>query len=372
MPRWEKPSFSEDRCIESLGEINALLSHSGKLWVFKSEGVCADAICSYKSGNEYSLCDSISGVKPIGQALSVDNEIFFLSPEGLWSISTAEEETKLTKRSEAIEPLLIKEDLSSATLTCWRSYVAIGVENHIYLLDRRGGGWYLLADIGSHIDDRRVFRYSPEAEEGYLAHKHTHEKAEREVISLASEDDKILYYTEEMGNKYSVYPTSEREGGELCSIRSLFSEGNLLCFKTSTDLLIFNSDMEDSTPGKYSFECHAAKYLIVTEADNCGLPMTEKTSVGESLNLKIRAEKKTVIGVSILKDGCTASCQRIVIPKSENEAIFIKNQRNVRVAERIQGWISKQIVIEGTAFDSPIALSSISFKYLPTQKIKKG
>lgn len=362
--------FSEESCLNCGGDILAMLPRNGRLWIFRSSDEGGGEVSCYNAEGGYSLCHSISGVNPTGQVCSCENSILFLAEDGLWSID--DEGEGLTRLSDDIEPQLSEEDIHSASLTVWGGYVAIGCGRRIYLLDRRNGGWYFLSDVGSYKGDRRVFRYSKEAEEGYSAHKHTHGKAEGQVISLTLEDGKVIYYTEELGRKYSVYPTDEREGGDFSPAEKLFSDRKLLCFTTPDGLFIFNSDLPPWAEGKYSFDGHAAEYAVVTNPDDCGLPMTEKASVGESLMLKIKTARRTPLTVSILTDGESESRQRIAIPPSEKGSAYTGGFQRITVAERIHGWTEKQIVIEGKEFDSPIALSSLVFKYLITEKLKKG
>lgn len=369
--------LSQDNSISVGGEVVSLLSHDGRLWVFRSADEGGGAISCHNSEEGYPLCLSLSGVRPTGQVCSASGEILFLARDGLWSVDTSDchTATRLIRLSSDVEPMLSKENIASARLTLWRDYAAIGCGEHIYLLDRRGKdehGWYFLTQIGSHRGDRRVYRYSPEADEGYLAHKHTHGKAESDTISLICSDGSTVYYTEENGRKYSVYPTSEREGGDFSPAENLFSDGKLLCFSTPDGLFVFNTDMSEAAPEKYSFDGHAAEYVIATVSDDCGLPMTEKTSVGESLSLKITAEKRTSLTVSVMADGTLASKQRVVIPEAPQEKQWNGGARRTSLAERAHGWIEKQIVIEGREFCSPFGLSSLAFKFQPKEKLKKG
>ena len=124
-------------------------------------------------------------------------------------------------------------------------------------------------------------------------------------------------------------------------------------------------------PSFYSFDGHRAEYLIVTEFDDADLPFTEKSSVGESLRLKIITEQPLSLSVRVITDRGEASRQTISLP-SYIMGDFGPIPTVIGVSERAHGWLQKQIVIKADEFSSPLALCSIAFKFQQREKLKKG
>lgn len=385
----EKPTFSYEDYILEGGEIISLLSHGGELWVFKG-GQEGESIVCRNTEEGYQKRRVLCGVRPTGRALSCEGEIVFLAEDGLWSIEAPQsaEKARLTHRSADIDAMLLTEDIKNAPLTLWKGYVAIGVGEKIYLADRREDySWYILSDIGSYAGDRRVYRYSPIAPEGYSVHKATDMAAEGEVMSLRLEDGRTVYYTEEGGKRYAVYPTDERVGGMFSPAEALLSSGSLLLFSTVDGLFLFNSDKRGITPeGKdcksrkkyslhssfYSFDGHAPRYIIATESDDCGQSLTEKTSLGRSLMLKLKSPSGAGLTVSVITDGELASRQTVTIPPAKSAGSpWEKESVGVKMNERAHGWVEKQIVIEGQRFASPFGLYSLGFRYQPKENLRK-
>ena len=393
--------FSKDSFIKARGEVSSLLTHRGTLFVFSSDGG-EGVISSHKADGGYPVCLNLGGAIPTGEVLSLNDEILFLTGEGLFAIeSPIKEEARLVCRSREIEPMLLREDIPSAKLGFWRGYAVIGCGKSIYLGDTRSADrnydWYFITDVGAYCGDKRVYRYSPSADEGCLAHKLTHGIAEGEIISRMLETGSTIYYTEENGKKYSVYPTDERMGGSLIPAENLLSDGELLCFSADGSILIFNNDMRGVAgdeivnlpwydpeeyeklygnkirPELYSFDGHAPHYVISTAYDCCGLPINEKTSIGESLFLKIKSPVKAALTVVVNTDKGKTTRQTVTALPHFSDGYGYKNQTCiVRATERAHGWLEKQIILEGNEFCSPFGLCSIAFKYQPKEKTKKG
>ena len=297
--------------------------------------------------------------------------------------------------------MLLRENLKDAGLLLWKNYIMIGCGRHIYLGDRfstKGNiDWYFLNGIGSHSGERRVFRYSKACENGYNTHKATNEKARGEVISLKTEDGRIIYYSQEQDKKYLVYPTEEREGGILLPAEKFISDKELLIFSAGSGIYIFNSDMRGVAPREirdkadfdkeeykrlyghlihksfYSFDHHTPKYIIATCYDDCGFPYEKKSAIGQSLMLRLSVSEKTNIRVKIntesekdILQNIKASIEERTVDVYQNSAIPLP------VAEKAHRFNSKQIIIEAEDYCSPIAFHSLAFRYLIEEKIKKG
>lgn len=396
-------AFSKDNCISAGGEILSLLNHNDRLWVFRSGGDGFAPITCHNKEDGYPSAVAIGGVYPTGQAISRGRDILFLATDGLWSIKTTftNEGVSLSRLSSDIEPMLLREDLSSASLCSWCGYAVIGCGEHFYLCDNREVNsecdWYFLSGIGDYVNDRRVYRYSAMGNDEYAAHRQTDGIVKGETLSLINENGQTVFFTEENGRKYSVYPTEERCGGELIAPKQIISDGRLLCFASECTILLFNNDMRGVPPREilckkdfdekeykrlnghrihpcfYSFCGHAPSYILATAYDCCGLPATEKTSIGESLCLKLKVPEKADLNISVRTNKGKVSEQTMTATQGKSKSyIFDESSYFLSIAERSHGWVEKQIIIEGCAFSSPFGLYSLSFKYLPKEKIKKG
>ncbi len=271
---------------------------------------------------------------------------------------------KISCKSRDIAPLLSADRLSSAYLSVWMGYAIICSGEQFFLARPNREGepqWYMLSGIGAHPGDRRAFRYSDKAEEGYHIHKEAHSLAEGEVISLKAENGKTLYFVEKAGKKYAVYPTEERIGGSLLPADITVSDGRLLCFSAGGEIFLFNNDIQElsySTQEYYSFDGHAPVYLIRTHFDRAGLPVSEKSSEGESLYLKIKSTETIPLTVTVSTDKGRSSFHKLITRPSEHNACRI-----LKIPERAHGWIEKQIEIRADEYASPFALCSMAYKY---------
>ena len=199
---------------------------------------------------------------------------------------------------------------------------------------------------------------------------------------VKDEKGKLIYYVEIGGKKYSVYPTSERCGGDFSPAETVVSDGKLLCFSTREGIFLFNNDMRGADVGDgegmlhphfYSFDGHAPSYIIATAYDSVGLPVTEKTSVGESLYLKLKGPGKRSLTVTVMTDRGPASKQSLsALPHSCREYGGKERASIIGIQERAHRWIEKQIIIEGGEFASPFGICSMAFKYQPKENLKKG
>ena len=357
-------SFPEGNLTVIGSDILSLLSHGGRLWAFTA----SDIIC-LDSREGYPVYLSFSGVNPLGQAATLGSEIIFLSREGLLAIENpaSRENIAIRNISEDILPHLCSESIAGAHLSVWQGYALICCGERILLCHRKRGesdcDWYILSGIGGHSGDRRVFRYSSEAEDGYSIHQKPDTRAEGEAISLKTEEGKTVYFVEEKGKKYAVYPTEERYGGSLLPAEITVSDGQLLAFSAEGGIYLFNNGgqgdgLSEHSKSYYSFDGHAPVYLIRTEYDSIGLPVGEKSSEGESLYLKIKAPRAIPLTVTVSTDKGVASIQRLTALPSEHNGCRI-----LKVSERAHGWIEKQIEIEVSEYGSPFTLCSMAYKY---------
>lgn len=411
-PCEDTPCFYQTNLLrvnKSGASVISLLSYGGMLWVFKSYDDGDGSVILYKTNDEgYCLCRTYSDFKPTGQLCSADGKIIFLTEEGLFAIENplCDERAFVKRLSRDIEPELLREDLRNASLTFWRGYIAIGCGENIYLCDTEsedGYDWYLITGVGGYENDRRVYRYSAYAEEGYFLHPRTNQVTESEALSIITEDKRRIYYTIEDKKKYAVYPTEQFDGGDFLPARRLISDGRLLLFYSDDGrIFIFNTDKRgiipqsimDSTdfdekeykrlygdrihPMFYSFDRHAPKYMLVTHSDGCGISDLVKSSDGSSLTLRLKVMNSKPPSIEIFTDGrrhlnqdLTKSATQPTEISSE-ERKFLRRAEKYCVIEHAPSWQEKQICLYTEEFSSPFGLLSISFRYQPKDKIKKG
>ena len=363
-------------------EVSGLLSYGGRLWVFKSADDGDGGILSYKTeGEDYTLERVFSAISCTGEAIGFGDEIIFTTPEGVYAIENPASisDARIVCRSCDIAPMLLREELKGATLTLWRGYLALCLGEHIYLLDKRGRGkgrWYFLSGIGGYKNDRRVYRYSPVAEEGYEAYSTPHAKAEGEVIGLVTEDGRSIYYESREGRKYALYPTPEMTGGELIPPRLTLSYGVSLWFCSGEgELFLFNRGNKRDNPDFYSFAGHAPRYMAVFRPDDCDIPELTKSSVGGSLMLKLKTLPGSKAKVQVSADdkevcSYTISAAELGFMDVDfgNLSVSAYGYCSATLPERACGWYEKQITLSSEEYSSPFGLCGVSYRY----RIKDG
>ena len=327
----------------------------------------------------------------------------------------ANSERSIACRSHNVNIRLLSEDLSSIRLAKWRGYLVVLAKGHVYLADSRqvfrhdtGEAeyeWYYLSGIGTYRDDRAVYRYAQEAENGYLVHENPDTIVESEVYSKEGEGGQILYFCVEPKGQFAVYPTKERRGGTFHAATVLRAVGDLLFFATECgDLCVFNNDMRGVPPPElladeefdaeayalqyghrihpsfYSFAQHAPVYKLRTPLDNCGIPHLTKNSVKGSLVLKCRASGAVRLSCEVGTDRGgyreITSFPGGILDFSQTSFLTLslaaEEYFSVPINEREKGWVEKQIGITCTEYDSPIALISISYRYTVKGKLKRS
>ena len=332
----------------------------------------------------YPLLRRIVGIRPTGQAVMIDGRLLLLTPDGPIVIDNCQRpcDAEVKRLYNKALSLFSKEDMENAYLCSFEGYAAICVDSRILLLEPfdAKGECFLISEVGSNKGDRRVYRYSPVAENGFSTHREPHSPAASEVMSIITRDKKTVYYTEEDEKVYSVYPTEERWGGKLCPAEKFACGEGLLCFSTEVGIMLFNNDMRGSSqsaitdkvneyrsgrwipPSYYSFDHHAVEYSMITEYDDAGMPFTEKSSSGESLTFKLICESTISLSVSVMTDRGEASRQKAYCKKMNKDGkspipVIIKLQ------EMASGWLEKQLAIRINGFCAPFAICSIAFKF---------
>jgi hypothetical protein len=369
--------ISPEDFITAEGQVFGLVSDGDHLWVSDKYGL----LC-YGREYGYPLLRRIVGIRPTGQAVMIDGRLLLLTPDGPIVIDNCQRpcDAEIKRLYNKALSLFSKEDMENAYLCSFEGYAAICIGSRILLLDLADvkGECFLISEVGSYKGDRRIYRYSPVAEKGFSTHREPHSPAASEVMSIITRDKKTVYYTEENERLYSVYPTEERGGGELCPAEKFACGEGLLCFSTEVGIMLFNNDMRGAhkdglttdgndeisarriPPSYYSFDAHAVEYSILTEYDDAGLPFTEKSSSGESLTFRLICESSISLSVSVMTDRGEASRQMAALPHVRNGN---GRSRIIKLNERANGWLEKRLAVRTEGFCAPFAICSIAFKF---------
>lgn len=312
--------------------------------------------------------------------------------------------------SEPIKHLLMLDDLSDAKFTRWGNYLVLSSMSSIYLADAtdaaKNGGefdWYYISKVGSYLFDSPVYRYSDKGEGTCLVSEHVGEIADGTVMSYINEKKVKIYYVEEDGCRYRVYPTRERTGGGFYPITALFSDNNLLFFGTSSgEFCIFNNDMRRivpeyllKTPGidfdlfiadlgfsihpyYYSFMGHTPTYCVRTISDDCDISYLEKTTVPHSTHMKLKGLGGSVR--CLIKTDETSSKELGIINMAlpdfdqldfEQFCFETDNSQNIVVNDKSRRYVEKEIVLVSDKPESPFGVYSLSYRYKVKGNIKQ-
>ncbi len=364
--------------------VSSLLGGGDELFIFTDKGVFA-----YSPAFE-SLRQVLSGMSVKSDAVYCLNELVFLTDGGLMN---GDGEIL----SEKINHLLLPR-LKEARLSVWRGYIAVFCLDRIFLCRRRGAfpDWYCISGIGAYKKDYPLYRYSPYAPDGFALHTHIDGEAEGTVMSVAHEAGELIYYTEEGGVRYSVYPTEERVGGEFFPATCHLSRGNLLYFGTeSGDLCIFNNDMRGVAPERisesadfdaeeykiafgdrihpdfYTFLGHRVKYLLMTPDDDLDSPGRRKLSLPNTLTVRCKSFSRSAFDLEVIFDG-KSSCERFHIGGSDGDfsdldfsdfSADAAKTTTLTLPSKNAIFTEKQICIRGEKFASPIGIISLEYGY---------
>lgn len=412
---------SDNFFIDGLGSytVTSLLSSNGSLVVFKSgdEGggsIFYHSVKSTSQRTEYPILYSHFETVARGDVRAFLDDALFLCGAGVCTLKKVSENdySELLLRSSNVNSYLLKENLDSARMTEWRGYFVIAIGTHIYLADSRetfkkNGNkeytWYYLSGVGSYKNDTRVYRYAQSAPDGFLVCDKVDEVASGTVMSVAGEGGEMIYFVVRDGSRYVVYPTEEFSGGSLSGIVAVRSLGELLYFATEDGgLFVFNNDkrgvappvISDSAdfdyseyrrlmgdkihPYFYSFDRHAPRYAVSTKMDDCDIPHLRKSTVRDSLVVKIKAYPKSRIKAAVR---CDSSGYESIGDFSASSYDFsdfdfslppatLGDFSIIAIPERERGWIEKEILLYSEDYASPIGISSIAYRYKIKGKIK--
>ena len=365
--------------------VSSLLRVGDELYAFTDGGI-------YAYSPDFSTVRQIlSGISIKSNALFALNRLVFLTDCGLMS---ERGEILSEKLSSKLLPLL-----KDARISVWRGYITLLCRGKILLCkitDHHNPTWYSVLGIGAYKGDSRLYRYSTHARDGFAVHKEPDTVATDTVMSLMDRDGNMIYYTEDEGVRYEVYPTSERVGGVFFPATHYLVSQNLLYFGAGTgDICIFNNDLrgvaptyisesekfnaeeyakamsEVIHPDFYSFLGHRVRYLLMTESDDLAEPGKRKLNTPHTLTVKFKSYPRSCFDVEVMSDGgknredfhidgsvvefydlnfssfCPVNTETVTVSLPEKNGVFTE----------------KQICIKGEKHACPIGIISLEYGY---------
>ena len=401
--------------------VNAMLSVGNTLAVFKENDDGSGSIFYHTPQQTsegvvtkiYPTSDIHSGLVGLGAVISYYDEPIFVSESGICALwkSGVSSQRSVKVRSHRIHPRLLCEPLGKISLARWCGYLVVCVNGKLFLADYRQFSsdstgeeyeWYYLCGIGSYEGDETVFRFHPSPAPYYrsiLPDEITTDK----VMSEIAPDGLLHYYVKPSYIKYEVYATEEKRGGVFSPATKVFSCGKLLFFTTENGTLcVFNNDKRGKAPmsrifendrereeyerflgnrlhrSYYAFASHAPHYVLATKRDNCDIPHLEKDSVRDSLTLKCRMDGagEAMLEVKTEKDGYA---DRFAVRGGSldfgevdfSSLVFSTEAfHTIACRGRVKKFVEKEIRLSSDAFASPLALSSVAYRYTVHGKIK--
>lgn len=356
-----------------------------------------------------------SGIGSIGKSVSFFDDPVFMTRSGLYGLNqkAINYERSVSSRSQNVNFDLLKRDLAHASLTEWLGYLVLGIGDTVYLADSRARykqdngsieyEWFVLRGIGGYKNSTRVYRYDSYCRGEYIANDRPGEVAEGEVYSVTLDGEKI-YYVENGGKKYTVYPTEEERGGEFSPATCYLGDGELLFFGDAIGgVYVFNNDKRGVAPTRlslmkdfdpqaykermgqrihpdfYAFDKHAPRYAIKTAYDNCDIPHLTKSTIRHSLVIKCRAFSNSEITVEVGTDKgvyrelTSFPALEFSFDELNFESVVFEpfEYSTLPIAEKEKNWIEKQITVYSDKFASPIGIYSIAYRYMVKGRIKK-
>lgn len=378
---------------------------------------------------------SAGGGKPSRLSCNFLDDPVFLSKRGLEAVGkeTVNLERTITHRSSNVDRMLIREDLSRATMAEWKRYLVICCRGHVYLADSRymvqhpDGSyqyeWYYLEGLGTYDSYAPRWAYwldfypyiELEGSESvsldnfltldgervgdvYLLHE-SGELEDGAVVMVASvvhpEDDSHvieLYYVESDGVKYLVgINGDEKVGvGNFYPATKIVTLGDRLIFGTDHgDICIINTDKRgEAVDGRaveydridrsyYTFNGVAYRSGCAVRLDDCDAKALKATVCGTtSARFKMMPGSHCKVNISL--DGRNwqtlgeAYSSRFDFADIDfGNFSFAENENNVVVfPEMTRGWINKQYYFYSDRYQAPFGLYELSYVYYISGKIR--
>lgn len=357
-----------------------------------------------------------SGFLAKGQAISFFDDPVFVSSKGISALAkkNINLERSVATRSTNVNNRLLSEDLSKIKLAIWKGYLVVLAEDKIYLADSRSTfsrssgdieyEWFYLSGIGSYRNDNAVYKYSAAAHSGFYVHEKVDTPTELTVFSTKIDGDTV-YYVNEDGKRYELYPTEEMSGGDFSPAAKIISIDDRLIFATDDgQVLMFNTDKKGVAPSHlsnlqgwdeeeyraswsneihpyfYSFAGHAVRYALQTKRDDGSIPNLLKNTVKNSLSIKCKSMSsgKIICEVGTDKGGYKELSR---FPSRDiffadldfsNFSMSTDSIYTILIQEKEKGWIEKQIAVYSEEFASPFAICNIAYRFSIKSKLKRN
>ena len=358
----------------------------------------------------------------------------FLSKRGLEAVGkeTVNLERTIQHRSSNIDRLLIKEDLSRASMTEWKGYLVICCDGHIYLADSRymvqhaDGSyqyeWYYLEGLGTYagyaprwgywVDSYPLIESGniPETLDNFLTLEgervgdiyKLHESGDVKdnvIMTLPvrhPEDDSViidLYYAEIEGTRYVVGVKDEEKVGvgDFFGAKKILTVGDRLIFGTDNgDICIINTDKRGVSVGSHSIEpdridrsfysFNGVAYLsgCSTRLDDCGKKSVTKSTEYGTTAVRFKMMPGSRARINVTLDGRNwrtlgeAYNSRFDFTDLQfSNFSFGENENNVCILpELTRSWVNKQYYIYNDRFEEPFGLYELSYVYYIYGKIR--
>ena len=360
----------------------------------------------------------------------------FLSKRGLEAVGkeTVNLERTIQHRSSNIDRLLIREDLSKASMAEWKRYLVICCNGHIYLADSRymvqhtDGSyqyeWYYLEGVGTYeiyadkwnyVTEYYPYIYADDLEplplddyiivgggrlgDEVLLHKSGELDEESSVINAKAyhpdNDGYIIdvFYVIEDDVKYLVSADADQKVGKgsFFGATKIITVGDRLIFGTDNgDICIVNTDRRGMPVGEriveydridrtyYTF--NGVPYLsgCSVRLDDCDKKSTTKNTVPGTTSARFKMMPGSHCTVMLSLDGRNweklgeAYSSRFDFTDLEfSNMSFAENENNVVIFPEIsRGWINKQYYFYSDRYQAPFGLYELSYLYYVSGKIR--
>ena len=365
----------------------------------------------------YPVSSIHSGICGLGASLNFLDDPLFISTIGVAALERPQlsYERSVGTRSTNINSQLLRCDLSGARMLPWMGYVAVCVEDKIFLGDPRatfigeGGNreyeWFVINGVGAAPDEEyKVYFHSVPTEGCAVRVGHEDEEYTGEYYTTRDSFGDLLHYCRIDNSRYRLYRTGERKPTHISPPSAYMSDGNRLMFGTEDGILcIFNNDrrgiapwwiiesedfseeeyrreMKDRLhPFFYSFDGISPKYVLRTVKTNCGVPHLTKSTVKGSLAVKYRVAGSTDMICEVFTDkGGYKECSRFFnAPFSFDDVDFgrltlsVHEENTSALGEKEKEWIEKSVTFYSSDYERPIGIYSLAFRYKIHGRIKR-
>lgn len=352
----------------------------------------------------------------------------FLSTRGLEAVGkqTVNLERTLTHRSSNIDRLLVKEDLSKASLAEWKGYLVICCDGRLYLADSRqmhqhpDGSyqyeWYYLEGLGCYEDYYGGYRYLDSwyaiDEEGHsladctliggrklgdvyaLSDTGKYEGGAKDILVLtAFKPDGSEFYFYASGN-YALDPVDEERvgSGVFYPATKTLVIGERLFFGTAGgDVCVINTDkrgVSDDFDGDigtdristrwYTFHGVSYPSICVTRLDDCSKKSLAKSTVPGTAVARFKMMPGSRVRANVSLNGrdfkkvgeAFVSRYDAADIRFDNFSFTENEDAVVVLRELTRNWVDKQYSFVSDGFREPFGLYELSYLYNVKGKIR--